>query len=71
MAKRTDKKNLKEYAEVYEDTSETIPLFSCMLPMEPTVTQKATEGKFWHLLYRLSSLMPNFIGPLPEEHLVL
>ncbi|XP_034293501.1 unconventional myosin-IXb isoform X3 [Pantherophis guttatus] len=44
LAKRTDKKNLKEYSEVYEDTSETIPLFSCMLPMEPTVTQKATEA---------------------------
>ncbi|XP_032094447.1 unconventional myosin-IXb isoform X7 [Thamnophis elegans] len=44
LAKRTDKKNVKEYSEVYEDTSETIPLFSCMLPMEPTVTQKATEA---------------------------
>ncbi|XP_026526738.1 unconventional myosin-IXb isoform X4 [Notechis scutatus] len=44
LAKRTDKKNLKEYSEVFEDTSETIPLFSCMLPMEPTVTQKAIEA---------------------------
>ncbi|KAG8126785.1 hypothetical protein E2320_022177 [Naja naja] len=44
LAKRTDKKNLKEYSEVFEDTSETIPLFSCMLPMEPTVMPKATEA---------------------------
>ncbi|XP_026554658.1 unconventional myosin-IXb isoform X4 [Pseudonaja textilis] len=44
LAKRTDKKNLKEYSEVFEDTSESIPLFSCMLPMEPTVTQKAIEA---------------------------
>ncbi|XP_039194459.1 unconventional myosin-IXb isoform X2 [Crotalus tigris] len=44
LAKRTDKKNLKEYSEAFEDTSETIPLFSCVLPMELTVTQKATEA---------------------------
>ncbi|XP_070603858.1 unconventional myosin-IXb isoform X3 [Erythrolamprus reginae] len=45
LAKRTDKKTLKENAEVYEETSEIIPpLFSCMLPMEPTVMQKATEA---------------------------
>ncbi|KAM3854961.1 unconventional myosin-IXb isoform 2-T2 [Vipera latastei] len=44
LAKRTDKKNLKEYSEAFEDTSESIPLFSCVLPMELTVTQKATEA---------------------------
>ncbi|KAL7992877.1 hypothetical protein Chor_017133 [Crotalus horridus] len=44
LAKRTDKKNLKDCSEAFEDTSETIPLFSCVLPMELTVTQKAAEA---------------------------
>ncbi|XP_063146748.1 unconventional myosin-IXb [Candoia aspera] len=40
LAKRTDKKSIKEYPEALEDGSETIPFFSCVLPVE----QKAVEA---------------------------
>ncbi|KAM6465858.1 unconventional myosin-IXb isoform 4-T4 [Liasis olivaceus] len=43
LAKRTDKKNIKECSEAFEDNSEAIPFFSCV-PVELTMTQKATEA---------------------------
>ncbi|KAH0625728.1 hypothetical protein JD844_033934 [Phrynosoma platyrhinos] len=43
LGKKPDKKNLKEGSDTSEDT-DTFPLFSCVLPMEATVTQKAAEA---------------------------